>query len=72
MNKPDEELNLNLRSRAKEAVTIEIPKDTLDSLKKVAASQDMSVEALLKLYIGQGLRQDLAKIFADGVLETIA
>lgn len=51
---------------------IEIPKDTLDSLKKVAVSQDMSVEALLKLYIGQGLRQYLAKLFADGVLETIA
>lgn len=53
MKKPDEEFNLNLRSRAKEAVTIEIPKDTLDSLKKVAASRNMSVEALLKLYIGR-------------------
>lgn len=71
MNKPDEEFDLNLRSRTKEAVTIELPKDTLDSLKKVAFSQDMSVEALLKLYIGQGLRQDLAKLFADGVLKTI-
>lgn len=72
MKKPDEEFNLNLRSRTKEAVTIEIPKDTINSLNKVAVSQDVSVEPLLKLYIGQELRQDLAKLFADGVLETIA
>jgi hypothetical protein len=38
----------------------------------VAASRDMSVEALLKFYIGQGLRQDLAKLFSERVLETTA
>lgn len=63
MNK-SEELKLNLHPRTKEVVTIEIPKDTVESLKKVAASRDMSVEAVLKLYIGQELQQDLAKIFA--------
>lgn len=71
MNKP-EELKLNLRPRTKEVVTIEIPKNTVESLKKVAASRDMSVEALIKLYIGQELRQDLAKIFTNRVLETTA
>ncbi|BAU11353.1 unknown protein [Leptolyngbya sp. NIES-3755] len=30
----------------------------------------MSVEALLRFYIGQGLRQDLAARFAEQVLET--
>jgi len=63
---------LHFHPRAKETVSIEIPKDTLDSLKKVAASRDMSYQALLRLYIGQGLRQDLAKLFADRVLETAA
>ena len=29
----------------------------------------MSVEALLKFYIGQELRQDLAKLFSNRVLE---
>lgn len=53
-------------------VSIEIPKDTLDSLKKVAESRDMSYQALLKLYIGQGLRQDLSKVFVDHVLDTTA
>jgi len=72
MKKPEDELTLNLRPRATEPVTITIPKDTLDSLKKVAASRDMSVEALLKFYIGQGLRQDAAKLFSDRVLETTA
>lgn len=71
MNKP-EEFQLHLRPRPVETVSIQIPKDTLDSLKKVAVSRDMAVEALLKFYIGQGLRQDLAKLFADRVLESTA
>lgn len=69
MKKPEEELKLQLHPRSKETVSLEIPKDTLDSLRKVAASRDMSLEALLKLYIGQSLRQDLAKLFSNRVLE---
>ncbi len=72
MKKPEEELKLHLRPRAVEAVSIEIPTDTLAALKKVACSRDMSYQALLKLYIGQGLRQDLAQLFAEQVLETTA
>lgn len=68
MNKPEEELTLQLYPRPKQTVSLEIPTDTLESLKKVAASRDMSVEALLKFYIGQELRQDLAKLFSDRVL----
>ncbi len=69
MKKPEEKLKLQLHPRSKEIVSLEIPKDTLDSLRKVAASRDMSLEALLKLYIGQSLRQDLAKLFSNRVLE---
>ncbi|KAB8332028.1 hypothetical protein SD80_021170 [Scytonema tolypothrichoides VB-61278] len=65
MNKPEKELELHLRSRAAETVSIRIPTDTLESLKKVANSKDMSPEALIKFYIGQGLRQDLAKLFSE-------
>lgn len=72
MNKPEEEIELHLRPRAAETVSIQVPKATLASLEKVAASRDMSYQALLKLYIGQGLRQDLTKLFADRVLETTA
>lgn len=63
---------LHIRPRPTETVSLEIPKDTLESLKKVAARRDMSYQALLKFYIGQGLRQDLARLFGDRVLETAA
>jgi hypothetical protein len=72
MTKSEEEIELHLYPRAAETASIQIPKDTLASLEKVAASRDMSYQALLKLYIGQGLRQDLSKLFADRVLETTA
>jgi hypothetical protein len=53
-------------------VTLTIPMDTWDTLEQVATSRDMSVEALLKLYIGQGLRHDVAQRFADRVLDLTA
>ena len=71
MKKPEKEL-ARLRPRAVETVSIQIPVDTLASLEKVAASRDMSYQALLKFYIGQGLRQDLSRLFSDRVLETTA
>ena len=72
MKKAEEEFELRFRPRAVETVSIEIPKDALDSLKKVAAIRDMSYQALLKFYIGQGLRQDLSRLFADRVLDNAA
>jgi hypothetical protein len=65
MSNNHEELKLQLRPRVTEVVSLNIPTDTLASLKEVAASRDMSVEALLKFYIGQGLRQDIAKLFNE-------
>ena len=72
MEKSEEGFELRLRSRAVETVSVQIPADTLASLEKVAASRDMSYQALMKLYIGQGLRQDLAKLFVERVLEKTA
>ena len=71
-NKSAGEFELHFRPRATESVSLQIPADTLASLKKVAANRDMSYQALLKLYVGQGLRQDLARMLADRVLETTA
>ena len=68
----EEGFKLRLRPRPTTPLTIKIPMEALASTERVAASRDMSVEALVKLYIGQGLRQDLAKLFADRVLETTA
>jgi len=74
MKKPEAQLEeafeIKFRPREIETVPIAIPKDTLASLKEVAVSRDMSVQALLKFYIGQGLRHDLARLFGDRVLET--
>lgn len=44
------ETNLRLKPRLTESVTIEIPIDTMESLRRVAANRDMSDAALLKLY----------------------
>ncbi len=72
MKNPEEELELRIRPRASEAVSLKIPKDAFESLDRVAAHRDMSREALLKLYVGQGLRQDLSKHYAEQVLATAA
>lgn len=55
------ELMKQMRLRPFEAVQIDIPKDVLESLNKVAEEKDMSLQALLKYYIGNGLRQDYPK-----------
>lgn len=61
---------ISVRKRETKEVLIQIPSDTLVALKKVAASKEMSEQALMKFYLGQGLRQDLARLFSDRVLET--
>ncbi len=38
----------------------------------MAATRDMSAEVLMKLYIGQGLRQDTSRLFSERILETTA
>ncbi|MDQ2098051.1 MAG: hypothetical protein QQW96_10430 [Tychonema bourrellyi B0820] len=38
MNNPESEIKLQLRSRITETVSIQIPTDTLESLKKIAAN----------------------------------
>lgn len=72
MNNPEEDLKLHLHPHMTETVSIQVPVTALESLKKVADSRDMPLEALLKLYIGRGLRQDLTKLFSERVLETTA
>lgn len=72
MNNPEENLKLHLRPRVTEAVSIQVPVDVLESLRKAADNREMPLEALLRLYIGRGLRQDLTKLFSERVLETTA
>ncbi|MGV0028330.1 hypothetical protein [Phormidesmis priestleyi] len=72
MQNPEIEQPLKLRPRPSDTVSVKIPLDTLESLREVAKSRDMSLEELLRFYIGLGLRQDLATRFGDRILETTA
>ena len=65
-----EKSGLSFRPRATEEISIAMPKEALASLKQVATHRDMSVQALLKFYIGNGLRQDITNFFGTRVLET--
>ena len=72
MSNPDEPVTLRLRPRPSDAVTLSIPSDTLELVRRVAATRDMSADALLKFYIGQGLRQDAARLFSERLMQTTA
>jgi len=68
----EEGLELHLSARPATDVILRVPEDALASLQKVAESRDMAVEALVKLYVGQGLRNDLARQFGERVIEKTA
>lgn len=54
-----------MRKETKENLTDEIsiciPMETLEALEKVAKKKDLPLKALLKFYVGQGLRNDLSQ-----------
>jgi hypothetical protein len=70
MKTPEEKEELRIRPRETETVSLRVPKDVLASLGVLAQEREMSVEALLKLYVGQGLRQDLSRRFSERMLTT--
>jgi len=72
MSQPEFPSELKLRPRPSTVVHLKVPIDTFADLEQIANSRDLSVDALIKLYIGQGLRQDLAQRFADRVLDLTA
>lgn len=61
MSDADEIRILRVHPREVETIPLDIPVDALAKLRQVAAARDMSIEALMRLYIGQGLRVDLAE-----------
>ena len=71
MSHADEPEILILRPRPSITVALDIQADSCETLTRVAESRAMSPDALLKFYIGQGLRQDAARWFAAQIyLET--
>lgn len=71
-SQPEFPTELKLRPRPRTTVQLKVPTDAYENREQIAAARDMSVDALIKLYIGQGLRQDLAQRFADRVLDLTA
>ena len=61
--------SLKIRARPSRMVSIRIPQDTLDALKRVAGHKDMAYQALIKFYVGQGLRADLASLHSQRVID---
>ncbi len=60
-----------LRYREQETVELklEIPVKAMKSLERVAEKRNLPLEAVIKFYIGQGLRLDVANYFSGDVLE---
>lgn len=51
------------KNRPSTVITMRIPEDVLEDLKKMAPIKGMAgYQSLIKFYVGQGLRQDLADI----------
>lgn len=65
----EEGFELRFKERPSQEIKITLPVDVIGSLEQVAVSRDMTIEALVRFYIGQSLRNDLAKLFADRVFE---
>ena len=56
------------KKREMTSITLRIPVDVVDDLKKIAPILGFSgYQALLKAYVGQGLREDLEKLDNDTV-----
>ena len=53
---------LEIRKRPSKMISVRIPLDTLEQLKQVATARDLGYQSLLKLYIGEGLRNDLSAL----------
>ncbi len=61
------------RSRPMNSVTIRIPEDVIEDLKKVAPLLGFSgYQPLIRAYIGQGLRVDLERFESETVSASIA
>ena len=56
----EEDFELKFYPQETEEISISIPKLTVEALENVAKKKDLPLKALLKFYIGQGLRQDLS------------
>lgn len=66
--KPEQLKKRLAKDRAMTSITLRMPVDVVDDMKRVAPLLGFSgYQALLKAYVGQGLRKDLEKLDNDTV-----
>jgi hypothetical protein len=65
MDDPDDFVVRRLRPRPTRSVSIAMPTDVIDTLRELAAERDMSLQALVRLYVGQGMRVDISRRWAE-------
>lgn len=56
---------LKFYDRPSSDITINLPDDVIETLEKVAAERNLPIPAILKLYVGQSMRVDLAENFPE-------
>jgi hypothetical protein len=59
---------LRFRPREEEIVSLALPVEALAKVDRIAARRSLSRKALLRFYIGKGLREDIAQIYANELL----
>ncbi len=64
-----EGFELKFYERESAEVKLNIPKDVLETLQEIADKKDMSVESVLKFFIGQGLRKELDSKSASDLMK---
>jgi hypothetical protein len=61
------------KNRPMTSITLRIPIDIVDDLKRIAPTLGFSgYQALLKAYVGQGLRKDLEKLDNNNIAVLVA
>lgn len=61
------------KNRAMTSITVRMPVDVVDDMKNIAPLLGFSgYQALLKAYVGQGLRKDLEKLDNDTVTALVS
>lgn len=70
MNNTNEDCTLTIKVRPSETVSIKIPLDTLEKLKEIANSRDISVESLIRFYIGKNLREEIREQFSNKLMKS--
>lgn len=73
-NMKAEKLTLRLdRNRPMTTVTLRMPQDVIDDLKRIAPLLGFSgYQPLIRAYVGQGLRKDLERLDTDTVSDLVA